>query len=138
MGVTRKRVQEPFEKLNFMFAPSTEVHGQPRVMAQYDIAIIEIIGDTQDVSRAAVQLVVPPNDQQATFRGLLYWGVLMGVVAPDEKIAPWVVEQIKQAVIAVQLGADYAEETIVGTYNVSFSASPMEQGMMMTLTLSAE
>lgn len=138
MGVPREKVQAAFEKLNFVFKPSSAVRGQPRVMAQRDIAIVEIIGPASDITQASVLLALSANDSDAATRGLIYWGMLITAIAPDRDIGPWVVDQMKAATEVIRKGENYTGETTLAGYNVEFTAIPLADGVMMTLQLSAE
>jgi hypothetical protein len=97
----RHDIQAVYEGLwHFKFQPGNEVQGQPRLVgkAANGLALIELIGNDEEIPRASIALSFPRNAPQAAAENSIYMAQLLTLAAPDwEEGGQWLSNGITEA-----------------------------------------
>jgi hypothetical protein len=119
IGVSRASVQAVYERsaVGFTFEESTPVDGQPRVSgkSRNGLAIMELIGPEEELTKATIIVGVPNNNQQAVTENAVYLLGLLKVTSPEwTEGTTWVTENLSEAA-----SSDEPITTIQGKQQIS-------------------
>lgn len=101
LGFNRHDIQAVYEGLwHFKFQPGNEVQGQPRLVgkAANGLALIELIGNEDEIPRASIALSFPRNAPQTAAENSIYMAQLLTLAAPDwEEGGQWLSNGVTEA-----------------------------------------
>lgn len=104
LGITRSRLRGMYEQsgIDFVFQDSSEVDGQPRIMAKSPdgLAIMEIIGPEEDIVQADITVAVPTDSPEIVAKNAVYLLAFFKTIFPRdyERLNDWWQANLQRAV----------------------------------------
>ena len=97
IGMTRAEMQAVYEPLGFRFESSPLADGRPRVIADRNTTLVELIGPPQEVQSASVMAVIPDDDPDEVSNIIVYIVLLPTTVLRGWDSTTWLVAQMDKA-----------------------------------------